>query len=223
MIVIGLTGSIGMGKSAAGAMLESLGVPVHDSDRAVHALLFWDSPAWGALKAAFPYYKYPQIYRTRWSWGLWRNGFSPIWRFIDRKALGKVVFAKDEDREKLEAVLHPFVQEGQRRFIAAQRAKGLKIVALDIPLLFETGAENRVDVTITVTAPAFIQHARVLARPGMTPKKLSSIMQRQMPDGEKRARSDFVVHSGLGRAQMMKELKQALIIIRETHLGKKAA
>ncbi len=217
MIVIGLTGSIGMGKSAAGAMLEKLGVPVHESDRTVHALLYWDSPAWKAITTAFPYYKYPQIYKNRWSWHLWKAGFSPIWRVIDRGALAKVIYANDEDREKLESVLHPYVREAQRKFIHGQQMKGRKIVALDIPLLFETGAEDRVDYTITVSAPAHVQHARVLARPGMDAKKLSAILQRQMPDGEKRALSDFVVHSGLGRAQMMKELKQVLHTIREQH------
>lgn len=215
MIVIGLTGSIGMGKSSAGAMLEYLGVPVHDSDKSVHALLFWDSPAWPALKAKFPYFQYPQIYRSRWSWSLWRNGFSPVWRYIDRKALGKVVFGNDEERTKLESVLHPFVREAQEKFIKTQQALGVKIVALDIPLLFETGAENRVDYVITVHAPGFIQRARVLSRPGMDIKKFRAILDSQMPSGEKCVRSDFVLQSGLGKAYMMKELRKILRSIQE--------
>lgn len=211
MIVIGLTGSIGMGKSTAGAMLEALGVPVHDSDSAVHGLLHPGSAAWAALTAAFPYSAHPEIYRRK-----------RVWRFpfcresaIDRAALGRIVFADDAAREKLEAILHPFVQDAQRVFIQRQRALGRKIAALDIPLLFETGAEARMDYTLVVSAPPHVQHARVMARRGMSAEKLKGILERQMPDGEKRARADFVVHSGLGRAYMMRELKTVLHTIAE--------
>lgn len=215
MIVIGLTGSIGMGKSTAGAMLEALGVPVHDSDAEVHRLLRRSSPAWAAFAAAFPYFEYPQVYRRKWSWARARR-FLPPWEHgIDRAALGRIVFADEAARRRLEAVLHPFVQEAQRAFIKRQKALGRRMVALDIPLLFETGAEMRVDYTIAVTAPPHIQQARVLARPGMSRGKFRSILESQMPDGEKRARADFVVHSGLGRAYMMREMKNVLHTIRE--------
>lgn len=222
MIVIGLTGSIGMGKSTAGAMLESLGVPVHDSDAAVHGLLRRGSRAWRAFAASFPYFRYPEIYRRK---GLWARSwilraFVPREYEIDRAALGRIVFADEDARRRLESVLHPFVQESQRDFIRRQGALGRKIVALDIPLLFETGAEARVDYTIAVTAPPHVQHARVMARPGMNAQKLGSILMRQMPDGEKRARADFVVHSGLGRAYMMRELKGVLHTIRQKRGGK---
>lgn len=204
-----------MGKSMAGAMLRYLGIPVYESDTAVHDLLLNGSQAWAALNVAFPYFSYPQIYQRAWSWHFWRTGFRSQKREINRAALGKLVFAKEAEREKLEAVLHPFVQKAQGEFIKAQLRKGRRMMVLDIPLLFETGAENRVDYTITISAPAHIQAARVLDRPGMDTQKFLNILQRQMPDGEKCARSDFVVHSGLGRAHMMKELKKILSIIQE--------
>lgn len=210
MIVIGLTGSIGMGKSTAGSMLEYLGVPVHDADKTVHELLHFGSEAWAALAAAFPYFSYPQIYGRKHFW----NPFKETVRFLKRDALGKVVFENAEERQKLENVLHPYVRKAQTEFINQQRGFGREIVALDIPLLFETGADLRVDYTINISAPAFVQAKRVLARPGMTEKKLEGILKRQMPDGEKCARADFVVHSGLGRAQTMKELRQCLATIR---------
>lgn len=211
MIVIGLTGSIGMGKSTASAMLEYLGVPVHDADTSVHELLHPGSEAWFALAAAFPYYSYPQIYGRRHRW----NPFKKTVRFLNRKALGQIVFEKPHEREKLEQVLHPFVRKHQQQFIRHQRALGRDIVVLDIPLLFETGADKYLDYTVNVTAPQFVQAARVLARPGMDEKRFSSILNSQMPDGEKNARADFVVHSGLGRAQTMRELKAVLAKIRK--------
>ncbi len=211
MIVVGITGSIAMGKSTAGSMLEYLGVPVHDSDAVVHELLRYESEAWYAITAAFPYFSYPQIYGRKHYW----HPFKETRRYLKRSALGKIVFEKPHEREKLESILHPLVRKAQDEFIKAQRGLGKTIVALDIPLLFETGADQRVDYTVNISAPAFIQHARVLARAGMTQKKLAGILERQMPDGEKCARADFVVHSGLGRGVMMKELKAVLVTIRE--------
>ena len=213
MIVIGITGSIGMGKSTAGSMFEYLGVPVHDSDAAVHDLLKFGSEAWFALAAAFPFYSYPQIYGRKHYF----NPFKKTVRFLRRDQLGKIVFNNDKEREKLEGILHPLVQKSQKQFINAQQNMGRDIVALDIPLLFETGADARVDYTVNVTAPNFIQRARVLARPNMTEKKFEGILKRQMPDGEKSARADFVVHSGLGRAHMMKDIKKILSIINENN------
>ncbi|MEZ5918383.1 MAG: dephospho-CoA kinase [Alphaproteobacteria bacterium] len=198
MIVIGLTGSIAMGKSTAAAALERLGVPVHDADAEVHTLLKPGSEAYPALIAAFPYFSYPFIYTRS------KQGGAGI---IDRGALGRLAFSKDKEREKLESVLHPYVRAAQSRFVRAEEKAGRALVALDIPLLFETGADSRVDVTITVTAPSFLQEARAMKRPGMSVSKLTAILRRQMPDGEKRARADYIVHSGLGRAYMVKELK----------------
>ena len=127
--------------------------------------------------------------------------------------LGALVFDNEDEREKLEGILHPLVCIAQDAFVKEQRSAGHKIVALDIPLLFETGAEVRCDYTVNISAPEFVQQARVLSRPGMDEKKLGAILKRQMPDGEKCVRADFIVHSGLGRAQMMKELKGILYII----------
>lgn len=199
-----------MGKSTAGAMLEYLGVPVHDSDKTVHNLLHYGTPAWYEIGKAFPYFAYPQIYGRKHYW----HPLKETKRFLKRDALGKLVFDNEKERKKLEEILHPLVRQSQNEFIKKHRSIGQDIVALDIPLLFETGAESRVDYTITVSAPNFIQASRVLSRPNMTTQKYQGILKSQMTDGEKRARSDFVVHSGLGRAQTMKELKAVLAKLR---------
>lgn len=205
MIIIGLTGSIGMGKSTAAAMLEKLGVPVHDADAQVHALLAPGAPGYAAVAAAFPYFSYPGIYGAKDS-----GGHRPF----DRARLGEIIFKDESARLRLEGILHPLVREAQTEFIRKQAALGYDFAALDIPLLFETGGEARVDYTIAVTAPSFIQRMRVLARPGMDERKFCAIMERQMPDGEKRARADFIVHTGLGRAYTLKQLKAVLREIR---------
>ena len=204
MIVLGLTGSIGMGKTTTGAMLETLGVPVHDADAQVHVLLEPGGKGAEAVSEAFPCLKYPKLYPKK------IKGVRPI----DRKALGKIVFRDNERRELLEEILHPLVQEEQQKFINKNNSLGVGIVALDIPLLFETGAEARVDYTVNVSAPHEVQRARVLDRPGMTEEKFGVILNRQMLDGEKCLRADFVVHTGLGRAHTMKELKKILLDLR---------
>ena len=149
MIVIGLTGSIAMGKSTIGNMMQNLHIPVHESDHAVHELLKPENPARKALAAAFPYYEYPEIYDRKT-------------KALKRKEFGALIFNNDDLREKLESILHPLVQKAQNDFIRAEKSKGAKIVCLDIPLLFETGAEQRLDYTITVSAPAHIQRQRAL-------------------------------------------------------------
>lgn len=206
MIIIGLTGSIGMGKSTVAAMMQTLGIAVHDADAEVHALLGPKGKAVPAVASAFPYYEFPQIYGRKDKDGR---------RSIKRSDLGKIVFSDDEKREKLESILHPFVHEAQREFIRVQKTLGRDMAALDIPLLFETGGENRVDFTINVSAPYEVQRARVLQRPGMDEDKFHAILERQMPDGEKCMRADFVIHTGLGRAHTMKELKAAIQSIRQ--------
>lgn len=197
MIVLGLTGGIAMGKSTIGAMMDGLGVPVHESDDAVHALLKRDSPARPALAAAFPYYEYPELYQKK------------TYDF-DRKALGKLVFHDDEQRALLESILHPLVRAEQQDFIREHKRKGYDMVCLDIPLLFETGAESRVDHTIVVSAPAFLQKQRVMERPNMNEEKFAHIVSRQMSDAEKCHRADYVIKTGIGRAHSMKELKAVL-------------
>ena len=194
-----------MGKSTAAAMLETMKIPTHDSDVAAHHFLHNDEQTRVALAAQFPYFEYSEIYGKKN-----KNGIRPF----DRKKLGKLVFEKPEEREKLEKILHPQVQKAQNEFIRKHRNMGADIVALDIPLLFETGADQRVDYTITISAPAFIQKTRVLSRPNMNEEKFDNILKTQMSDAEKCARADFVVPSGLGKAHMMKELKKIIVDLR---------
>lgn len=208
MIVIGLTGSIGMGKSTTASLLRRCGVPVHDSDEEVHTLLNTRGPARKAIESQFPFLLYLGIYGRKDKNGL---------RAINRKKLGKLVFENPKERKKLENILHPLVRKAQNEFIRVQKNAGRDMVALDIPLLFETGAESRVDCVIAVSAPSFIQRARVLARPNMSFKKFENILKSQMPDAEKCAKADYVLATGLGRAHTMRELKKILVRIRERH------
>lgn len=195
-----------MGKSTAAAMFESLRIPVHEADDEVHKLLGPKGRGARAVGAAFPYFQFPQIYGSKTKSGV---------RTIKRKELGKIVFHDGKQRKKLEKILHPLVRAAQADFIRKHKINGTKIVVLDIPLLFETGGENRVDYTLVVSAPRSVQRQRVLARPGMDEKRFRAILKQQMPDGEKRARADYVVHTGLGRAQTMKELKAVIADIKK--------
>ena len=217
MIVLGITGSIGMGKSTAAGMLAQMNIPVHDSDAEVHKLLEGDEQARLALAAQFPFYRYFSIYGKKDHCGV---------RRFNRKKLGKLAFENPKERKKLEKILHPLVRKAQDEFIRTHHNMGADIVALDIPLLFETGAEKRVDYTIVVSAPAFIQQERVLSRPNMTKDKFEAILESQMPDAEKCARADFVVPTGLGKAQTMKALKKIVYDFRhkddEEQEGQKA-
>ena len=187
MIVLGLTGSVGMGKSTAAAMFRRLGVPVHDSDATVHRLLAPGGAAVKKVAAAFP--------ET-----LGADGG------IDRAALGRRVFADAAALKRLERILHPLVRRGQDRFLKQARARREKLVVLDIPLLFETGGDKRCDLIVVVSAPAAVQRARVMARPGMTEPRFRAILAKQMPDAEKRRRADIVVPSGLGRTVTFRRL-----------------
>ena len=189
MIVLGLTGSVGMGKSTAAAMFRRLGIAVHDSDAAVHRLLAPKGAAVAAVEAAFPGVRRPD------------GG-------IDRPALGARVFADPAALKRLERILHPLVRQSQERFLARARARRLALVVLDIPLLFETGGARRCDKVVVVSAPAFLQRARVMARPGMTAPRLAAILAQQMPDAQKRLRADHVVPSGLGRAVTFRHLER---------------
>ncbi|MER8501258.1 MULTISPECIES: dephospho-CoA kinase [unclassified Mesorhizobium] len=176
MIVLGLTGSIGMGKSTAAKMFAEAGVPVHDSDEAVHRL--YAGKAAPLVEAAFP--------------GTTRSGA------VDRAALAERVLGDAAALKRLEAIIHPLVRADADAFLAEHRAAGAPLAVLDIPLLFETGGRNRVDKVVVVTAPPEVQRARVLARPGMNEEKLASILARQVPDTEKRRRADFVIDTGQG-------------------------
>lgn len=176
MIVLGLTGSIGMGKSTTGGFFRAAGVPVHDADATVHAL--YAGAAVAPVEAAFP--------------GVVRDGR------IDRTALAARVLGDEVAVKRLEAIVHPLVRAAETGFLDAARARGTRIVVLDIPLLFETGGEKRVDVVVTVTTPAAVQRARVLARDGMTEAKFEQILARQISDAEKRRRSHFLVDTSRG-------------------------
>lgn len=179
MVILGLTGSIGMGKSVAAGMFRRLGVPVHDADAAVHRLLGWRGGVVAAVADAFP--------------GVLRDGM------IDRAELGRRVFDDPAALRRLEGVLHPAVRRDQAAFLGRQARRGCGLAVLDVPLLFETGADADCDAVAVVSAPPFVQAARVLARPGMTRQRLAAIRAQQMADAEKRRRADFLIPSGLGR------------------------
>jgi dephospho-CoA kinase len=176
MIVLGLTGSIGMGKSATAAMFADEGVPVFDADATVHRL--YAGPAAARVEAAFP--------------GTVRDGV------VDRAALGARVVGDAAAMRALEAIIHPLVREERALFLGQARAEGAAVVVLDIPLLFETGAEALVDHVVVVSAPESVQKARVLARPGMTRERFAAILAQQTPDAEKRRRAWVVIETGDG-------------------------
>lgn len=196
-MIIGLTGSIGMGKSVATSMFRDMGVAVHCSDEAVHALLGPQGGAVDMVAASFPGVKN-------------KNDGS-----IDRKALGAMIFGHDDNRKKLESIMHPLVVASQQRFIAEQLKRQQALVVLDIPLLYETGADARVDKVIVVSAPSFIQRQRVLSRPGMSREKFEAIRASQMPDAEKRRRADYVVQTGIGRAYTRNALTRIIKQLKE--------
>jgi dephospho-CoA kinase len=176
MVVIGLTGSIGMGKSTTARMFAEEGIPVHDSDESVHRL--YAGAAMPLVEAAFP--------------GVTVDGR------IDRTILGGKVLGNPAAMKTLEAIIHPLVRADADDFLRRSRESGAKLAVLDIPLLFETGGRDRVDKVVVVTAPADVQRARVLERPGMTVDKFEAILARQVPDAEKRRQADFIVDTGHG-------------------------
>ncbi|WP_296583899.1 dephospho-CoA kinase [Xanthobacter sp.] len=176
MWVLGLTGSIGMGKSATARMFRSLGVPVHDADASVHAL--YRGAAVAPVEAAFP--------------GVTRDGA------IHRAALGARVLGDAEAMKRLEAIVHPLVREAETAFLAKARESGARLAVLDIPLLFETGGDRRVHAVAVVSASKAVQRERVLGREGMTEEKFETILAKQMPDAEKRRRAHFVIDTGRG-------------------------
>jgi dephospho-CoA kinase len=190
MFVIGLTGSIGMGKSTTARFFAEAGVPVHDADATVHRL--YEGEAAPAIEAAFP--------------GTTVDGK------VDRAKLAARVLGDKAALRQLEAVVHPLVRQSEARFLAEAYKKQVPVVVLDIPLLFETNGQERVDAIVTVSAPAEVQRARLLERPGMTGEKLEALIANQLPDPEKRRRADFIVDSSQGyeaaRAQVEEILRQ---------------
>lgn len=196
MIILGLTGSIGMGKSTTAAMFVEAGVPVHDADATVHRL--YSGRAAPVIENAFP--------------GTVTDGV------VDREKLAKAVLGNPERLKKLESIIHPMVRAEEKAFISKHRAAGTPVIVLDIPLLFETGGRDRVDQVVVVTADPGIQRQRVLSREGMTSEKFEAILARQVADSEKRRLADFIIDTGLGMdharravAEIVEELnKQAL-------------
>ena len=188
MIVVGLTGSIGMGKSETARMVRRLGIPVFDADAAVHALTARGGAAVAAVGAAFP--------------GSVKDGA------VDRAALGPQVLGDPAALKRLERIVHPLVGRSRSAFLARARRARRPMVVLDIPLLFETRGDRRVDATIVVSAPYFLQTLRVLRRANMTPQKLADTRARQVPDAIKRRRADHVVRTGLGRRFALDALRR---------------
>jgi dephospho-CoA kinase len=190
--VIGLTGSIGMGKSAAAAHFRARGVPVCDADAEVHRL--YEGDAVPAIAAAFP--------------RAVRGGK------VDRALLAQEVAGSPDKLKRLEAIVHPMVVKAELEFLREQERRGAAFAVLEIPLLFETDALARVDVTLVVSAPEDVQRERVLARPGMNPEKLEALLRRQLSDAEKQARADFVVDSGKSLADMQDQIDKILDSLR---------
>ena len=199
VFILGLTGSIGMGKSTAAALLRRLGVPVYDADRTVHRLLRAGGGGVAAVANAFP--------------GALRDGA------LDRKALAGLVFGDKAALRRLEGIVHPLVRRAARRFVVRAAIRRKRVVVLDIPLLFETGGESRCDATIVVTAPRSVQDARLARRAELTPARLAAIRARQIPDEEKRRRADFIVDTSRGRGCILHDLAR---IVRLARRGRRA-
>jgi dephospho-CoA kinase len=190
MIVLGLTGGIGMGKSTAAAAFRRAHIPVFDADAAVHRLQARGGRAVRAIEAAFP--------------GTVRDGA------VDRMALRQAVLGKPAALARLEGILHPMVQQEERAFVARGRRRGNRAVVLDIPLLFETGGDTRVDRVVVVSAPRSVQMQRVRARRRMNAADIAAVIARQMPDSEKRRRADLVVSTGLSRHYSLRTLSRLI-------------
>jgi dephospho-CoA kinase len=196
VIILGLTGSIGMGKSTAAMTLRRLGIPLFDADHMVHRLLAPGGAAVAPVAAEF--------LDVRAADG-----------GIDRTRLGQRVFSDPKALSRLERIIHPMVEAGEKRFLGFCRARRVPIVALDIPLLFESGSQRRCDFVLVVSAPGLIQRQRVLRRPGMTESRLAAILKNQMPDREKRQRADFVVPTGLSRNLSLRRLRAVVRSLRD--------
>ena len=194
MLILGLTGSIAMGKSTAAAMFRRLGVSVFDADLSVHQQLATNEDAIATIAAAFP--------------GVVREGR------IDRAALARAVFADDAALDRLESILHPLVDAAQERFLRIAARHRRPLVVLDIPLLFETGRERDCDCVVVVSAPRFVQEQRLRARPGMDRQRMEKTFARQMPDAEKRRRADYIIPTGLDRGHTMRTISRIVAKLR---------
>jgi dephospho-CoA kinase len=198
MFILGLTGSLGMGKSTTAGFFAEAGVPVHDADAVVHRL--YEGEAAAAIEAAFP--------------------GTTVAGKVDRARLAAQVLDQPQALARLEAIVHPLVQAAEARFLAEARARGARAVVLDIPLLLETAGDARVDAVVVVSAPPDTQRRRVLERPGMTPDKLDALLARQMTDREKRRHADFVVDTSHGfeaAREQVKEILRAIATMPKPH------
>lgn len=193
MILLGLTGSIGMGKSTTAKLFEEEGIPVNDADQVVHEL--YRGEAVEPVEAAFP--------------GVTVDGV------VDRQALSKILAGNPALFKTLETIVHPLVQARERRFVEEARAAGADLVVLDIPLLFEAGGEGRVDRIAVVSCAPEEQRRRVLSRPGMTEEKFALILSRQMPDSEKRTRADFIIDTGEGIDKAREQVRSIIRRLRK--------
>ena len=203
VIILGLTGSIGMGKTTAAEAFQRLGIPIFDADQEVHRLLAKGGAAVADVQATFP--------------GVVVDGA------VDRGELGRRVFGDADALKGLEAILHPRVRASRARFLRSARARGESLVVLDIPLLFETGGESQCDFTCVVSAPEFVQANRVMRRLGMTPEKFAGVLSRQMPDAEKRRRADFVIPTGIGKRYSLQHIKRIVTMLRTRAEGGRRA
>ena len=194
MIVLGLTGSIGMGKSTTADMFRQAGVPVYDSDAAVAAAYVLGGVAVAAVAEAFP--------------AAIRDGA------VDRGLLSSLVVDNPDALKRLETVVHPLLSAGRDRFLAAAAASGATVAVLDVPLLYEVNGPDPYDAVVVVSVPEDVQRARVLARPGMTAEKLDFILSRQLPDAQKRARADFIIDTGQGLERAREQVAQVLATVR---------
>jgi len=194
MLIIGLTGSIGMGKSTAAKNFASFGIPVYDADAAVHALYDKGGAAVSEIAREFP--------------GAVKDGR------VDRAALSKLVVGDQSAMNRLEAITHPLVYRAREEFLARHAEEGAPMVVLEIPLLFETGADAGVDVVVVVSAPEGMQRARALSREGMTEEKLAGILSRQWPDAMKRARADFIVDTAKSHAESAQTVKSIVAALK---------
>lgn len=203
MIVLGLTGSIGMGKSTTAGLFREAGVPVQDADDVVAGLYAVGGAAVGPVGAAFP--------------GVVIDGA------VDRQALAQRVLGHPEALARLEALVHPLVKAERDRFVRAAQDAGAAVAAVEAPLLLEVGADRDVDAVVVVSAPADAQRERVLARPGMTAEKLEQILARQMPDAEKRARADFVIDTGRGLEAARERVAEVLAAVKAPGFKRRSA
>jgi dephospho-CoA kinase len=200
-LLVGLTGSIGMGKTETARLFAGLGIPVYSADDVVHALYDKGGAAVERIGRAFP--------------GTVRDGR------VDRERLSARLVGDESAFKRLESIVHPLVREAERDFLAAAEKRGEALVVLDIPLLFETGGDSRMDAVIVVSAPASVQRRRVLARAGMTVEKLEAVHARQVPDAEKRAKADFVIETDKGQEHALEAVKTIIAALRERAAGRR--